>query len=186
MGGDVTALLRRWNDGDADAGEEVMSLLYDEVKAIAGNEFRRERPGHTLQPTAVVHEAYIRLAQGGGMEASGRSHFLAITAKVVRRVLVDHSRERSRRKRGGDQVRVELVEGLLEQAGLDLDFVDLDRAMVKLAKINARASAVVELKYIGGLTIDEIAAYMETSEATVSREWTFARAWLRRELGGRR
>ena len=184
MARDVTALIERWNAGDAEAGEQVMELLYDEVKAIAGHEFKRERRGHTLQPTAIAHEAYIRMAKGRSMKASGRSHFLALTSRVIRQVLVDYSRERGRRKRGGDQVRVELAEVLLEQAGVDLDFVDLDRAMTKLATIDAQASAVVELKFIGGLTVDEIAAYPDVSAATVSRKWTFARAWLRTELQG--
>ena len=181
MGRDVTVLLRRWQDGDAGAGEEVIALLYDEVRQIAGHEFRWERQGHTLQPTALAHEAYIRMAKGGAMDAVGRSHFLGIAAKVIRRVLVDYSRERGRRKRGGDQIRVELDDELLPGA-TGLDFVDLDRAMVALEAFDAQASTVVELKFLGGLTVDEIAGHMAISKATVSRKWRIARAWLRGEL----
>ncbi len=183
-GGDVTVLLRRWHDGDAGAGDEVMALLYPEVRRIAGHEFQRERRDHTLQPTALAHEVYMRMAKNGGIDASGRTHFLGIAAKVVRRVLVEHSRERGRRKRGGDQVRVELDDDLLG-GSTELDFVDLDRAMTALKKFDAQAAAVVELKFLGGLTADEIAGYMGISKATVSRKWTIARAWLRGELEGR-
>lgn len=181
MGRDVTELLGLWRSGDAAAGEQVMELLYDKVRQIAAHEFRRERADHTLQPTAIAHEALIRLAKGGVMDVSSRSHFLAITARVIRQVLVDYSRERGRRKRGGDQVRVELAEGFLEHVG-PLDFVDLDRAMTKLKQTDADAAAVVELKFIGGLTEKEIADYRGISKATVSRKWAIARAWLRGEL----
>ncbi len=186
VGRDVTVLLERWRDGDIEAGEQAMALLYPEIKKLAVHAFLRERADHTLQPTAVVHEAYIRMARGGGMDASGTLHFLALTARVIRQVLVDHSRERNRRKRGGaDLVRIELDEGLLEHAAT-LDFIDLDRALEKLAEIDAQGATIVELKYLGGLTVNQIAAYMGISAATVSRKWLVVRAWLRGELSPER
>ena len=187
MGRDVTALLERWSAGDEDAGAQAMELVYAEVREIAAREFRRERAGHTLQATAVANEALIRLmGSGGQLPAVNRAHFLAIAAKVIRRVLVDHARDRAREKRGGAElVRVDLAEDLLQTADeAGLDVVDFDRALKALAEISERSAEVVELKFIGGLTTEEIAAHLEIGKATVSREWKFARAWLHDRLSG--
>ena len=181
--GNLTDLLHRWNDGDQDAGDELMRLVYDELRAIAARELRRERPGHTLQPTALAHEAYLKMAAAGGLEASDRGHFLAVVARVIRRILVDHARERGRIKRGGDHVHVQLIEalagGTVDRAP---DFAELDHALDRLADADSIAAKVVEMKFYGGMTLAEIADTLDISRATVSRKWTWARAWLHAAL----
>ena len=179
---DVTALLRRWRTGDKDAGEAVLALLYGELRGIAAQQFRRERPGHTLQPTALANEAYMRIVRGTPMEASDRTHFLALAARVVRQVLVDHGRGKGRRKRGGEMLRVTLSEIHSEEPDLATDVLDLDTALIRLGEANEDAARVVELKFFGGLTTEEIASEMGSSIATVVRKWKFARAWLYSEL----
>ena len=181
-GKDVTALLRRWRAGNKDAGEEVLALLYGELRGIAAQQFRRERAGHTLQPTALANEAYVRMVQGAPIEASDRTHFLALAARVVRQVLVDYGRGKGRRKRGGARLRVTWSGIGPAVPAPATDVLDLDGALEQLAQINEHAARVVELKFFGGLTIEEIAAETGSSAATVSRRWQFARAWLLGEL----
>lgn len=178
----ITQLLRRWSAGDADAADRVLPLVYDELHQIARAYFSRERPSHTLQPTAVVNEVYLRLEAQGPMSWDDRSHFLGIAARLMRQILVDHARARSREKRGRafDLVRlldvpepiVESPEGLLA----------VDEALSRLGRQDAQKAAVVELRFFGGLENDEIAAMLGVSKTTVVRQWRRARAWLFAEL----
>jgi len=165
----------------------LIPLVYEELRRLASSYLRRERAGHTLQTTALVHEAYERLADRSRVNWRGRAHFFAAAAQAMRRVLVDHARDRGALKRGGGQQRVTL-EGLAEfPAGPDLDLEDLialDRALQKLRELHAREAQVLEYRYFAGMTTREIAAFLEVSERTVRDDWTHARAWLKRELFG--
>jgi RNA polymerase sigma factor (TIGR02999 family) len=160
----------------------LLPLIYDELRRIAGAYLRNERAGHTLQPTALVHEAYMRLAQLRHMEVESRAHLLSLGAQQMRRVLVDHARARGTGKRGGELVRIELEETLIGGVGRDAELIALDTALDELARADARLGRIVELRYFGGLTIDETADVLGISHATVEREWAAARAWLRRAL----
>lgn len=181
---DITGLLRRWNQGDRDALEPLLPLVYEELRRLAAGYLRHERPDHTLQPTALVHEAYLRLVGQDQVVWQNRSHFFGIAAQMMRRVLVDHARRRHAAKRGAAAIRVELSAEDLE-AGLDRDpeILALDAALDELAALDARQARVVELRFFGGLTVEETAEVVGISTATVKREWRTARAWLRRELG---
>jgi RNA polymerase sigma factor (TIGR02999 family) len=174
----VTQLLQRWSTGDREAAEQALPLVYDELRRIASRELRRERGGHTLQATAIVHEAYLRLIGQPGLEWTSRAHFFAFSAHLIRRILVDYARHRNRAKRGGLAEKITLV----EMAGLALeknpDLEALDEALSSLEKVDPRKAAVVELKFFGGLTLEEIADQLGISSETVSREWRRARAWL--------
>lgn len=183
---DVTRLLLDWRAGDDDALASLLPLVYDELRRIARGQMRGERADHTLQPTALVHEAYARLA-GAKLDVDNRAHFFAIAARVMRQVLVDHARARRRAKRGGDGVHVPLDEEVAAAPALlatPFDALDLDRALTKLAVQDAKIASVVELHFFGGLTYPEIGVALEMSEATVHRHLRFGRAWLRRELAG--
>ncbi|MBX3403106.1 MAG: hypothetical protein KF699_06805 [Phycisphaeraceae bacterium] len=184
---DITVLLRLAGDGDSRAASELLPLVYDELRQLARAKMRGERAGgsgQTLQPTALVHEAYIRLLGPGGAELrwEGRAHFFGAAARAMRRILVERARARGRIKRGGGQARVELGEGALavEPAGDEL--LGLDEALDRLEARDRRKAEVVMLKFFAGLSIDEIAAALCVSPATVKNDWTFARAWLHREL----
>lgn len=183
-GDTVTGLLHRWSDGDRRAANELIPLLYDELHRIAVRYLRRERPDHTLQATAVVHEAYLRLIEEDAVRFRDRTHFVAIAACVMRRVLVDYSRERGRVKRGGRFRRVTLAEASELCTTRTPDLPELDAALSSLAEIDRRKATIVELRYFGGLTIEEIAGVMDISSRRVSREWRRARAWLYQELEG--
>ncbi len=161
---------------DGHAADEMIPLVYDELHRLASHYFRRERAGHTLQPTAIIHEAYLRLIGEEAVHFQNRAHFMGIAARVMRRVLVDHCRERGRAKRGGNHHRVTLTD--MAGLGRDPDLVALDDALESLAQIDQRKARVVELRYFGGLTIDEIAGVMDVSPRQISREWRRARAWL--------
>jgi RNA polymerase sigma-70 factor (ECF subfamily) len=164
--------------------EQLLPLVYDGLRGLARSQLRRERADHTLQATELVHEAYERLADQTRVNWRGRTHFFAVAAQVMRRLLVDHARQRGRRKRGGGAQRITLG-GLADRAGPDLDLeelVALDRALKKLAELDEREARVVELRYFAGLTTEEIASVLGVSERTVRNDWTFARAWLQREL----
>ena len=177
---DVTQLLGRWRAGDREAFEELFGVLYAELRRLAQGRLNAERPGHTLQGTALVHEVYLRLAQQRGARLENRSHFLAVAAQAMRRVLVDHSRRRSAAKRDGGQM-VSLDDDLL--VGDDThDFQSLDLALDRLAQRDARRAHVVELRFFGGMTESEISTHLGVSPVTVRRDWTVARAWLYREL----
>ena len=162
--------------------DELLPLVYDELRRIAGAYLRHERPEHTLQPTALVHEAYVRLAQLKRMEIESRAHLLSLGAQQMRRILVDHARARDADKRGGEFVRIELEDTLVGDSAPDEELLALDAALDGLSRTDPRLGRVVELRYFGGLTIDETAEALGVSHATVEREWAAARAWLRRAL----
>lgn len=184
--GVVTSLLVDWQHGDAAALDALLPVIYDELRRIAARYLRRERVEHTLEPTALVHEAYFRLVGQQGVAWHNRAHFFAIAAQLMRRVLIDHARRKQAEKRGGD---VEVVR--LDTAAADLperreiDVVALDEVLTRLAEIDAQQARVVELRFFAGLNVDETAEVLGVSPTTVKREWRMARAWLLRELEGR-
>jgi RNA polymerase sigma factor (TIGR02999 family) len=183
--GDVTRLLDRWNDGDPEALKALVAQVYAELRRIAGSLLRDERANHTLQPTALVHEAYMRLIGVHEMRIENRRHFYGAAATAMRRILVDHARTRRAEKRGGpDMQRVPLDEAIAMPIDGRLDFERLDEALEALAAFDPEKARVVELRYFVGLSIDETAALLEVSPATVKRHWAFARTWLFRALGG--
>jgi RNA polymerase sigma factor (TIGR02999 family) len=183
--GEVTRLLRKWSAGDKDALEKLLPLVYDELRRRAGAYLRAERAGHTLQPTALVHEAYLKLVGGDAIEWKDRAHFFGVAARAMRQVLVDHARARNAAKRGEGQVLVALdAAGDAATQPRNLDLLDLDRALSKLAGLDERQSRLVELRLFAGLTIEESAEVLQISHATVSREWKHAEAWLQREMTG--
>jgi len=180
---DLDRLLRSAREGDPRAARELAALLYDELYALAQREMGRERRDHTLQPTALVHEAYLRLVGGDGAEFRDRESFFAAAANTLRRVLVDHARKRGREKRGGGHARVPL-EGLDLAAPLaDEDLLALDDALAALAEFDANKARIVELRFFAGLTVDEVGRVLGASESTVRRDWRVARAWLRTRMG---
>jgi RNA polymerase sigma factor (TIGR02999 family) len=179
---EVTRLLQSWRQGDAGALERLLPLIYDELHAIARRHMQGERPDHTLQTTALIHEAYLRLC-GADVTWEGRVHFLAVAAQTMRRVLVDHARARSRDKRGGGEAPVTLDDALAASPERPDDLLALDEALTRLSALDERKARAVELHYFGGLTYDETAAALEVSAATVDRELRMAKAWLYRELG---
>jgi RNA polymerase sigma factor (TIGR02999 family) len=182
--GEVTRLLIAWNEGDRAAVERLMPLVYGELRRIAERQFRRERAGHTLQPTAVVHEAYFRLVDQTRVTWKNRGHFFAIAAQAMRRILIDHARARQADKRGGREDRVTLDVGMASpEPAEDVDLLALDEALVRLKEFDEPQARIVELRFFGGLSIDETAEVMETSPSSIKREFRSARAWLFRELG---
>jgi RNA polymerase sigma factor (TIGR02999 family) len=185
---DATQLLERWRGGDDGARARLLELLHDEMRGIARRLMRSERKGHTLQPTAVVNEACLRLLGVDASPASTLAEFLGLAAHVMRRVLVDHSRKRDADRRGGDWERVSVeLKGTTDDptAGL-VDALDLDDALERLASLSPRQARVAELRYFGGLSVPEAAEVLGVSVTTIKNEWAVARAWLQRELGGRR
>lgn len=181
--GDVTALLDRWNSGDAEALKELLALVHHELRQLAGGLLHRERADHTLQPTDLVHEAYLRLTELRDMPLDGRRHFYGAAAQAMRRILVDHARQRDAQKRGGPDVRrVPLEHAFDVPIDLGLDFARIDEALTELAALAPEKARVVELRFFAGLSIQETADVMLISPATVKRHWTFARAWLHRAL----
>jgi RNA polymerase sigma factor (TIGR02999 family) len=180
--GVVTAQLRAWSRGDAAAGEQAAELLYAELRVRALHYLRAERGGHLLQPTALVNEAFLRLMDLKRMEWRSRSHFVAMAAIMMRRILVDYARSQAAAKREGRGCRVPLREDTASSAALDVDLLDLNAALEELALCDPRQVQVVELRYFGGLSIEEVAEALAISPATVKREWNVARAWLLRRL----
>jgi len=181
----ATQIVTAPSRGSGAAADELCSLVYDELRRQAEILLRRERPGHTLQATALVHEAYLKLVDGSRVDWQGRTHFLAAGAQAMRRLLIDHARGRGRFKRGGGWHQVTLAESWVPAAGSGLDaeeLLSLDAALDKLAALDARQARIVELRFYGGLTADEIAHVVGVSKRTVQGDWTHARAWLQREL----
>jgi RNA polymerase sigma factor (TIGR02999 family) len=179
----VTDLLGRWKSGDREALQQLVPLLYGELRQVAHRHLRNERPGNTLQSTALVHEAYLRLADQGPAFTENRSHFIAIASRLMRQILVDHAREKRAAKRDGG-VRIEFDAVLNIPARHEIDVIALDDALNQLAKLDPRQCQIVELRFFGGLSIEDTAGIIGISTATVKREWVTARAWLTRELDG--
>jgi RNA polymerase sigma factor (TIGR02999 family) len=178
----ITELLQSWNDGDQGAIEKLMPLIYDELHRLAQQHMARERPGHTLQTTALMNEAYLRLVDSAHPNWEGRAHFYGICAKVMRRVLVDWARSRQASKRGGGVCILEIEQDLVAANPLGTDLVAVDDALQALATVDPRQSQVVELRFFGGLNMRETADVLKVSVETVQRDWKFAKSWLRREL----
>ena len=182
--GDVTELLAAWRGGDEQALDRLIPIVYGDLRRIAGQYMRSERGGHTLQTTALVHEAYLRLTRERNRTWENRAHFFGVAAQIMRNLLVDHARAAARAKRGGGAVEVQLDVSSEPCAVDPEELLALDEALRRLAELDPRASRIVELRYFVGLTHEEIAEVMETSERTVKREWNSAKAWLRAELRG--
>ena len=180
--GGVSDLLRAWRKGDAQAGEDLLPLVYRELRRRAGAYLRNERRDHTLQPTALVHEAYVRLVGQDRITWQNRAQFFGVAARMMRRILVDHARERQAAKRPGAGVRVTLGDNVAATSGPDCDLLLLDQALTELAEIEPRQAQVVELRYFGGLSEHEVGEMLSLSRATVTREWQDARRWLYRRM----
>ena len=186
FGADLSGLLRAWSEGDSRALDRLTPIVYDELRRLARHYLRRERPGHSLQATALVHEAYTRLVDYKRMQWQDRAHFFAVSAQLMRRILVEHARRRNV-KRGAGIRHISLDETAIVQGGEDPDLVALDDAMNALAAIDPRKVQVVEMRFFGGLSVEETAEVLKISEVTVKRDWKAARIWLYRELtGGKR
>lgn len=179
---DVTGLLLDWSKGDRHALEELMPLVYGELRRLAGSYLSRERSDHTLQSTALVHEAFLRLVNQREVQWRNRAHFYGIAAQMIRRILVDHARLQHAGKRGAGAIKIELDEGMAVSQQKELDLVGLDDALHRLAELDERQSRIVELRFFAGLSVEETAEVMQLSAATVKREWSSARAWLYREM----
>ena len=179
---DISQLLRAWSDGDQLALDELTPIVYAELRRLAHRYMRGERPDHDLQTSALVNEAYIRLVDYKRMQWQNRAHFFAIAAQLMRRILIDRARKRYNSKRGGDVRKVSLDQAAIVSTGRSSDLVALDEALTDLEAIDQRKSKVVELRFFGGLNIEETAEVMSISPATVQREWSMAKAWLYREI----
>ncbi|MBN2560090.1 MAG: sigma-70 family RNA polymerase sigma factor [Phycisphaerae bacterium] len=178
----MTQLLARLRCGEADVLDRLLPAVYDELRAMAGRCLRNQPPGQTLQPTALVHEAYIRLVDQTQVVASDRAHFVAVAAKVMRSALVDHVRSRHALKRGGERGRVPLDDALALFEARSVDLLALDEALAKLANMDEQQCRIIEMRFFGGLTMEEIAAVLGVSTRTVERDWRMARAWLRVQI----
>lgn len=181
-GREVTELLVNWSNGDQEALEQLMPLVYGELRRLAGSHLRRERQEHTLQSTALVHEAFLRLVNQRDVHWRSRAHFYGIAAQMIRRILVDHARSQQAGKRGSGAIRLELDEAMAVSSQRELDLVGLDDALERLAALDERQGRIVELRFFAGLSVEETAEVMHLSPATVKREWSSARAWLYREI----
>jgi RNA polymerase sigma factor (TIGR02999 family) len=182
---DVTQLLVAWGNGNAAAGDELLAAVYAELHSQAARAMRREAVDHTLQPTALVHEAYLRLIDQRRVQWKNRAQFFGVAAQLMRRILVDHARGRDAAKRGGGVATITLedVDAAADQASDVIDVLALHDAIERLAELDPDQARVIELRYFGGMSIEETAEVLEVSTATVKREWAVARAWLKRELG---
>lgn len=179
---DVTQLLLQVSDGNRAAVDQLLPLIYKELRRQAGAYLRRERVGHTLQPTALVHEAYLRLVDQTRVEWRNRAHFLGVAANLMRRILIDHARSHQAEKRGGEYAKISLDEMPIAIEERSSELIAVDEALEALAKLDPVMSRIVELRYFGGLSIEETAAVMDTSVATVNRQWRMAKAWLYGQL----
>jgi RNA polymerase sigma-70 factor (ECF subfamily) len=178
----ITQLLLKWSDGDGAARERLMPLVCDELRSLAAKYLRRERPNHTLQPTALVNEAYLRLVDQHKVEWQNRAQFFGLAAKLMRNVLVDHARGHQAAKRGGPHYTISISRGDRVSGKPEIDLVALHESLERLAARDLQKGRIVELRFFGGLTIEETAEVLNISHATVERDWKMARAWLRREL----
>jgi RNA polymerase sigma-70 factor (ECF subfamily) len=178
----VTQLLQQWSHGDDAALEKLTPLVYEELRRLAHHYMEGERPNHTLQTTALVNEAYLRLADQTSPNWQSRAHFFAVAARGMRRILVNYARSNRAQKRGGGAARIELDEAVILSPEQSIEIVDLHEALERLGTLDSRKAQVVELKYFGGLNHDEIAEVMKISAVTVRRDWVFAKAWLHKEL----
>lgn len=178
----VTQLLETFEPGDRHAREQLFANVYTELRALAARYLHRERKSHTLQPTALVHEAYLKLVDQTSVDWQGRAHFLAFAAQAMRQILVDHARRHRAEKRGGNRHRIALDDNLVIESSRNVDLLALEDALTKLTKLDPRQAQMIELRFFGGLSIAEVAKVMGTSKRSVEREWTMVRAWLRREL----
>jgi RNA polymerase sigma-70 factor, ECF subfamily len=181
---DVTQWLMAWSNGDESALERLIPLVHSELRRLAKRYMRRERPGHTLQTTALVNEAYVRLIDAGQVKWQDRAHFLAISARLMRRILVDYARSRNYVKRGGEARHVALEEAAVYSEDRAPDLIALDDVLRALAETDPRKSQIVELRFFGGLSVEETAEVLKVSPDTVGRDWRLAKAWLLRELSG--
>jgi RNA polymerase sigma-70 factor, ECF subfamily len=181
---DVTELLGQVANGDESAASRLMPIVYDQLRRLAGSYMRRERPDHTLQPTALLNDAYLRLIGQRDVNWQGRSHFYGLAAHIMRRILIDHARAHLRQKRGGGAIRVQLDEALVFAPERSSELVKLDEALLRLAELDPRQSRIVELRYFAGLSVEQTAEILGTSARTVKREWSMAKAWLHGELEG--
>ena len=178
----VTQLLEKFEPADRHAADQLFAEVYAELRALASRYLHRERKSHTLQPTALVHEAYLKLVGQTCVDWQGRAHFLAFAAQAMRQILVDHARRHQAAKRGGNQHRIALDDNQLIESHRDVDLLALEDALAKITKLNPRQAKMIELRFFGGLSIAEVAKVMGISKRSVEREWTMVRAWLRREL----
>ncbi len=181
---EVTQLLLAWNDGDKQALDRLVPLVYDELRRLAKNYMRKERADQALQTTALIHEAYVRLIDANRVQWQNRAHFFGVAARIMRQILVATARERGSQKRGGGRQRISLDESMVIDEGRSEDLVALDEALVALAQFDARKAQVVEMRFFGGLTEEEIAEALDVSPETVRRDWRLARSWLRQKLSG--
>ncbi len=180
----ITLLLNEWKQGDKSAFDKLIEFVYDDLKHRASAYMRNQRPDHTLQTTGLVHEAFIKLAERNDIEWKDRNHFIAIASKVMRSIIIDYARYKNRAKRGGKDENLPLEESfyIASSESSPVDLLALDEALKELASFDERQAKIVELKYFGGLKIDEIAELLDVSESTVKREWNIAKVWLRRHL----
>jgi RNA polymerase sigma factor (TIGR02999 family) len=178
----ITQRLVAWSDGDPEALEGLMQIVYNELRRLANHYLRSERPNHTLQPTALVHEAYLRLTGQNQVRWQNRAHFFGVAAQMMRRVLVDHARANCRAKRGGAAYKLSLDETMNLYQRQDEQIVELDEALTRLREIDSRKSEVVELRYFGGMSVEETVEVLGVSRNTVIRDWNMAKAWLYQEL----
>ena len=180
---EITRMLREWSNGNRQVLDELMPLVYEELHKQATRFLRRERPNHTLQTTALIHEAYIKLIDQRDINFNSRVHFYAVAANIMRRILVDHARAKNRDKRGGNAETLQFDEdATVIQSGQSVDLIALDEALSRLAEYDAQQARIVELRYFGGLTLEETAETMRLSRTTVATDWAMAKAWLHREL----
>lgn len=175
-------MLKAWSEGEAESADRLLPLVYDSLRKVAANYLKKERSDHTLQPTALVHEAYLKLIDISQINWQDRAHFFAAAAQMMRHVLVDHARGKRREKRGGEFHHVALEDAVSFSDEKNLDLLALEDALQQLAEFDSRQSKIVELRFFGGLTIEETAHVLKISPATVKREWTMAKAWLYRKL----
>lgn len=179
---DVTALLLAWNNGDQEALDRLMPLVYDELRRLARRYMRAENPGHTLQATALVNELYVQFIDQKRVNWQNRAQFFGVASQIIRRLLVDHARARQRLKRGGGALKMEWSEAINASKPVEMDVIALDDALNRLATMDPQQSRIVELRFFGGLSIEDTAEALKLSSATVKRHWSFARAWLHHEM----